>query len=96
MGSLVEYRCAACAFATSQLAIGWGKTGRASYWGGLARCDICKELTVVDLAGTRPGSRDFKCLHCQGLLKLLDGTSEGLHCPGCGSALAHTAVGSWA
>ena len=72
MGSLVEYRCPTCRYDTGKLSVGWGKAGRASYWGGLALCTACKSLGVVDLSDTRTDRRDRRCAHCNGPLKLID------------------------
>src|SRR5437016_14598642 len=38
MGSIVAYKCPSCSYATEQLSVGWGKAGRAKFWGGLAVC----------------------------------------------------------
>jgi hypothetical protein len=75
MGSIVAYRCPACAFATEQLSVGWGKAGRAKFWGGLAICNECKDLTVIDLAETRADRRDRRCARCNSPLKLIRGRS---------------------
>ena len=96
MGSVVEYRCAACAFSTGRLSVGWGKAGRASFWGGLALCDACKKLTVIDLADTRTDRRDRRCPDCNGVLKLFEGIAERIKCPQCGGALRYADLGSWA
>jgi predicted RNA-binding Zn-ribbon protein involved in translation (DUF1610 family) len=95
MGSVVEYRCPACAFSSGRLSLGWGKAGRTSYWGGLALCEACKTLSVVDLADTRSDRRDRRCGQCQGLLKLLEGIAHTLGCPQCGKELAHAPLESW-
>ncbi len=95
MGSVVEYRCPACAFSSGRLSLGWGKAGRASYWGGLALCEGCKALSVVDLAVTQSDRRDRRCERCHGLLKLLEGIAEELGCPQCGKTLRHSTIGSW-
>jgi DNA-directed RNA polymerase subunit RPC12/RpoP len=95
MGSLVAYRCGACEFATEQLQVGWGKAGRARYWGGLAVCAECKDLTVVNLSEARVDRRDRRCARCNGALKMLEGTSEAIPCPRCGARLRHSVVGSW-
>jgi hypothetical protein len=96
MGSVLEYRCPACAFASGKLTVGWGKGGRAAYWGGLALCPACHEVCVVDLADVRPDQRDHRCERCKGPLKLLEGTSERVHCPQCATPLKQVALGSWA
>ena len=95
MGSVVEYRCATCTFATGRLSLGWGKAGRSSYWGGLALCEACKELSVVDLADMRPQDRDRRCKRCRGLLRLLEGIAQDVGCPRCGSVLRHSTAGAW-
>ena len=95
MGSVVEYRCPTCAFASGRLQVGWGKAGRASFWGGLAVCEACKEISVVDLSDKRVDRRDRKCAHCNGLLKLLDGIAERIKCPSCGASLQYSSAGSW-
>lgn len=95
MGSLVTYKCAACAFASEQLQVGWGKAGRANYWGGLALCPECKDLIVVNLAEPRADRRDRRCTRCNGPLRLIEGTTEAIPCPQCGQRLRHAMVGSW-
>ncbi len=96
MGSRVRFRCEKCAFGTDELAVGWGKAGRDSYWGGLAHCPECRALTVVNLAEARANKRDHRCPTCKGLLKLIDGTSERVPCPKCGGGLDQVVLGSWA
>src|SRR5437867_7971518 len=96
MGSVVQYRCAGCDFSTAQLAIGWGKAGRARFWGGLALCTACQELTVADLVDRRPDRREHPCARCNAPLALLEGISQKVKCPRCGAALRHTTIGSWA
>jgi len=96
MGSVVSYRCPACSFATENLQVGWGKAGRAKFWGGLALCVACKELMIVNLAESRVERREQKCSRCNGPLKLLEGTADTIACPRCGKSLRHTLVGSWA
>ena len=95
MGSVVEYRCPVCAYNTGHLSVGWGKAGRASYWGGLALCEACKELMVVDLSDTRVDRRDRRCAKCNGPLKLFDGIAERIRCPHCTNALRYANIGSW-
>jgi len=96
MGSLVAYRCAACAFSTERLAVGWGKAGRASFWGGLAVCTGCKELTVVNLTDSRADRPDWRCARCNGPLKLIGGTADRIPCPSCGNVLHYANLGTWA
>ena len=96
MGSIVTYRCSNCSYATEQLKVGWGKSGRASYWGGLALCGECAELTAVNLAERRTDQRDRRCARCNAPLKMLEGTAEGIACPRCRSSLQHARVGDWA
>jgi hypothetical protein len=96
MGSVLEYRCPACTFASGKLSVGWGKAGRAAYWGGLALCPACHEVCVVDLADVRPDQRVHRCERCKGPLKLLEGTSERVQCPQCATPLRQVALGSWA
>lgn len=95
MGSVVEYRCPVCAFNTGRLSVGWGKAGRASYWGGLAVCDPCKDLTVIDLADTKADRRDRRCAKCNGPLKLFEGMAERIRCPHCTNTLRYANLGSW-
>ena len=95
MGSIVEYRCGACTFSSGRLQVGWGKAGRASYWGGLALCEPCKEISVIDLSDKRVDRRDRRCAQCNGLLKLLDGIAERIKCPRCGAGLTYASAGSW-
>ena len=96
MGSIVSYKCPACAYATDQLNVGWGKAGRAKVWGGLAVCGECKDLTVIDLSESRADRRDRRCARCNGPLKLIEGTAEAIPCPRCGHSLRHAVLGSWA
>lgn len=96
MGSVVEYHCSACAFSSGRLHIGWGKTGRTSFWGGLARCEPCGELGVADLtASRRVGGSEPRCAHCEAPLTLLEGTSVGVSCPRCRAPLRHQTLGTW-
>jgi predicted RNA-binding Zn-ribbon protein involved in translation (DUF1610 family) len=95
MGSVVAYKCGSCSFVTEQLSIGWGKAGRAQFWGGLALCPECKELTVVNLAEARADRRDRRCTRCNSALKLIEGTTESIPCPRCGHTLRHAILGSW-
>ena len=95
MGSIVSYRCGSCGFATEQLKVGWGKAGRGEYWGGLAVCPECKDLTAVNLAEPRGERRDRRCARCNGPLRLLEGTAERIACPHCGQGLRSTMAGSW-
>lgn len=96
MGTVVAYRCTACSFSSGQLRIGWGKSGRASFWGGLVRCDPCGALGVADLASHRErADRDPRCEKCDGLLTRLEGTSERIPCPRCRGALRHETIGTW-
>ena len=95
MGSRVAYRCEGCGFWSGELAIGWGKGGRARFWGALAVCPTCKRLTVVNLAGGRSAAQDQRCGECRGLLVQLEGIADDIRCPGC-EALLHPSVrGSW-
>jgi hypothetical protein len=95
MGSIVAYKCPSCSFATEQLTVGWGKAGRARFWGGLAVCGECKDLTVIDLAETRADRRDRRCARCNSPLKLIEGTIDSIACPRCGTTLRHATLGSW-
>ena len=95
MGSIVEYHCPACSFATGRLQVGWGKAGRASFWGGLALCEACKDISVIDLSDKRVDRRDRRCAQCNGLLKLLDGIAERIKCPRCTASLTYAGAGSW-
>jgi phage FluMu protein Com len=100
MGSIVEFTCPACNFATGKLSVGWGRAGREAYWGGLGVCPACKEIAVVDLA-SRPvdqaGRQDSRrCPKCQGLITLLEGMSQDIPCPRCGArALQRGHLGVW-
>lgn len=96
MGSLVEYHCAACSFSSGQLQIGWGKAGRSSFWGGLARCEPCEVLGVADLALRGRGQQEPRCGACRGPLTLLEGTSVTVACPRCRAPLHQATVGVWA
>ena len=69
MGSIVAYKCPACNYATEQLSVGWGKAGRAKFWGGLAVCAECKDLLVLDLAEQRADRRDRRCAKCNAPVK---------------------------
>jgi DNA-directed RNA polymerase subunit RPC12/RpoP len=95
MGSVVVYRCVSCSFGTERLQVGWGKAGRARFWGGLAVCTECKDLLVVNLAEPRAERRDRRCPRCNTALKLLEGTADTIPCPACGKKLRHATVGSW-
>ena len=95
MGSVVAYRCPTCGFATEQLSIGWGKAGRARFWGGLALCVACKDIVVVNLADSRTDRRDQKCTRCNGPLKLIEGTADSIPCPQCAKPFRAAIVGSW-
>jgi hypothetical protein len=94
MGSIVEYRCTACTFATGHLSVGWGKAGRRRFWGGLARCSPCKKIGVIDLTTTNI-DRGGNCVQCGGLLTLLEGISQSIECPRCGTAMHHAPLGTW-
>ena len=96
MGSVVEYRCEACQFSSGRLSLGWGRAGRDQYWGALALCEHCKELSVIDLSKSRPERLDVRCKQCRGLLKRLEGIAERLPCPQCGHVLPPSTLGSWA
>jgi hypothetical protein len=95
MGSLVAYHCASCTFATDSLQVGWGKAGRAAFWGGLALCAACKEISVVNLSEGRGERRDSKCQRCNGPLKMIEGTADTIPCPGCGKPIRPDIVGKW-
>lgn len=95
MGSIVEYRCPTCRYATGQLQIGWGKAGRARYWGGLALCPACKAIRVLDLSDPRTDRRDRRCAECNGPVKLIEGIAERLACPQCGGQLTQGTLGPW-
>ena len=77
MGSIVAYKCTSCNYATEQLSVGWGKAGRAKFWGGLAVCAECKDLLVLDLAEQRADRRDRRCAKCNGPVKLIEGNDPG-------------------
>jgi hypothetical protein len=94
MGSLVEYRCTTCTFATGQLSVGWGKAGRQKFWGALARCGPCKKIGVVDL-GVTHADREKRCMDCNGLLTLFEGISVSIPCPRCSTSMHHAALGNW-
>ncbi|HEV7735509.1 MAG TPA: hypothetical protein VGR62_25265 [Candidatus Binatia bacterium] len=95
MGSLVEFRCPTCSYATPKLQVGWGKAGRANYWGGLALCEACKDVVCVDLSDTRTDRRDRRCATCNGPLKLIEGIAERVPCPKCTAGLKQSNLGSW-
>ena len=95
MGSIVAYKCTSCNYATEQLSVGWGKAGRAKFWGGLAVCAECKDLIVIDLAEQRADRRDRRCAKCNAPVKLIEGTIDRIPCPRCGAALRHATLGSW-
>lgn len=95
MGSLVEYRCRGCGLETGKLKVGWGKAGRASYWGGLAVCEACKDLGVIDLSDPKVDRRDRRCAHCNGPLKMLEGIAADVPCPRCSSMLLFQNLGGW-
>jgi len=96
LGSVVEYRCVACSFSSGELRLGWGKSGRSSFWGGLVRCDPCGELGVMDIAASRASTdRELHCANCRGLLTLIEGTSVSVPCPRCRATLRYETVGTW-
>lgn len=96
LGSIVEYRCEVCAFSSGELRLGWGKAGRASFWGGLVRCDACRQLSVAHITTARDSAnRDSHCAKCRGLLTRLEGTSVGIPCPRCRQTLRHKTIGTW-
>lgn len=96
MGSVVEYHCAACTFSSGHLSIGWGKAGRQSFWGALARCNPCKKLGVVDLTVRRDDLRDERrCGQCNAPLTILEGISVAVTCPRCNTPMHHASVGTW-
>ena len=96
MGSIVTYRCTACTFSTSELRVGWGKKGRAAFWGGLVHCQPCGELGTIDLAVHREyRATEPKCGACGALLNRLEGTSVQIPCPRCQRVLRPLTVGMW-
>ena len=96
MGSVVTYRCKTCNFSSGDLRIGWGKRGRAGFWGGLVRCEPCGAIATIDLASRRDGlSEDPRCETCGGLLSRLEGTSVHVSCPRCRRDLQHLTIGTW-
>ena len=95
MGAVVEFHCTACSFSSGKLQIGWGKAGRAAFWGGLARCEPCKEIGVADLNFRRTTREDPRCPTCNSVLTLLEGTASTIPCPRCRTPLRHDTVGSW-
>ncbi|MGH7818477.1 MAG: hypothetical protein ACREQ9_01770 [Candidatus Binatia bacterium] len=96
MGSVVEFQCCTCTYSTGRLQVGWGKTGRAAFWGGLARCEPCGQLGVVDLAAARGAYREEpRCAQCKRPLTLIEGTSVNVPCPRCRGPLRHATVGTW-
>ena len=92
MGSIVEFRCQSCGFTSGNLRVGWGKAGRARFWGGLGLCSACKRLAVVDLATRQDVHR---CEQCQGQLQLLEGTAQDIPCPSCSKVLRPKSVDIW-
>ena len=95
MGSVVKFRCPACSFSTEELRVGWGKAGRATFWGGLARCDGCQEMSVADLSRRRATREEPRCGHCNAVLALIEGTLVSSPCPRCRKPLEHENVGTW-
>lgn len=95
MGSVVEYRCTSCTFATGPLSVGWGKSGRQAFWGGLASCSQCKLFTVVNLTTRNIDRTDSRCGKCNGLLTLFEGISANIPCPHCRSTMHHGALEPW-
>lgn len=94
MGSVVEYRCRTCTFATGRLSVGWGKAGRQTFWGGLAACTPCKSVSVVNLM-LRTARQDTRCAKCNGQLTLFEGISVNIPCPQCHSPMRHAALDTW-
>jgi len=92
MGSIVEFRCGGCGFTSGELRLGWGKEGRARFWGGLGHCPTCKRLSVVDLASKQDMHR---CQECQGQLQLLEGMAQDIPCPACSKILRTQNVSVW-
>src|SRR5437867_3513390 len=69
MGSIVAYKCPSCSYATEELSVGWGKAGRAKFWGGLAGTrpiDLCTVPmhAVVERAGIDPTCIDDAIIGC--------------------------------
>ena len=95
MGSVVEYRCAACAFTSGQLSVGWGKAGRQSFWGALARCNPCMTLGVVDLIERNSDRSERRCGNCNAPLTILEGLSIAVPCPRCNTPMHHAPLGTW-
>ena len=95
MGSLVEYRCPACRYRSGALRIGWGKAGRAEYWGGLAACPACKTILCLNLSDTGADRRDRRCSECGRPVRLLEGIAERIACPRCGADLMAERQESW-
>lgn len=95
MGSLVEYHCPTCRYASGTLRVGWGKAGRAQYWGGVALCASCRAVRCVDLAEGRGERRDRRCPDCGGPVRVLEGLAERVACPYCGATLVAETRGSW-
>ncbi|MGH7859430.1 MAG: hypothetical protein ACREQY_19060 [Candidatus Binatia bacterium] len=95
MGSVVEFQCGTCTYSTGQLQLGWGKAGRAGFWGGLARCEPCGQLGVVDLAVKVTFREEPRCALCKRPLTLLEGTSVMVPCPRCRGPLRHATIGTW-
>jgi hypothetical protein len=95
MGSIVQFVCPTCRYATGELQVGWGKAGRAKYWGGLAVCAACKEIRLVDLSDPKVDRRDRRCAECNGPLKMIEGMAERVPCPFCATPLEAGHKGSW-
>jgi len=95
MGSVIEYHCEACRFSTGELRLGWGKAGRATLWTGLAHCEPCKDIGIADLNLRRTTGGDPRCPRCNGLFKLIEGTSVTVPCPRCQGSLRHETIGTW-
>ncbi len=89
------YRCPACSYKTDRLSVGWGKSGRAAFWGGLALCTACENITVVNLAEKGITRSERRCTACSGPLKLLEGTADRIGCPRCRRPLDFSNLGTW-
>ncbi len=92
MGSIVEFNCLSCGYASGNLSVGWGKAGRTRFWGGLGVCAACQRVCVVDLSSKQD---THKCEDCEGALQLLEGLAQDIPCPSCQTVLKTKNHGIW-
>jgi hypothetical protein len=60
-------------FSSGQLRLSWGKSGRNSFWGGLARCDPAGGLVVANITPTPGFGAELREL--PGCVNLFEGTA---------------------